>query len=138
MSKRQINPNFKYLLKSFIKQKYHKDKLISGKRGVILEGSSRCFSGQQQIKTSKGAKLIKNIGTGDKVKSFNEATKKNEYKSVTHLHSFVNTKPSLRITLKNGSIIECTEDHKFYHEGAWVSVKHIVSLWNERNMERYS
>lgn len=41
MSKRQINPNLKYLTKCYIEQKYKGDELIKGKRGVILEGSSR-------------------------------------------------------------------------------------------------
>lgn len=41
MPKRQINPNFKYLVKSYTEQEYKGDELINGKRGVILEGSSR-------------------------------------------------------------------------------------------------
>lgn len=38
---RQINPNFKYLVKSYTEQEYKDDELIKGKRGVVLEGSSR-------------------------------------------------------------------------------------------------
>lgn len=41
MSNRQINPNFRYLLKSYDDQKYEGDELVAGKRGVVLEGSSR-------------------------------------------------------------------------------------------------
>ena len=38
---RQINPNLKYLTRCYTQQKYKGDKLIKGKRGVILEGGSR-------------------------------------------------------------------------------------------------
>lgn len=41
MAKRKINPNFKYLVKCFVEQQYKDEKLISGKRGALLEGSSR-------------------------------------------------------------------------------------------------
>jgi len=45
MAKRQINPNFRYLVKSFVDQEYDTSVeppvLIGGKRGVGLEGSSR-------------------------------------------------------------------------------------------------
>ena len=41
MPKRQINLNFKYLVKSYVEQQYKDDVLINGKRGVILEGGSR-------------------------------------------------------------------------------------------------
>ena len=36
-----INPNFKYLVKSFTNQEYDGDELIKGKRGCMLSGSSR-------------------------------------------------------------------------------------------------
>ena len=39
--KRKINPNLKYLYSCLINQKYENEELISGKRGAILEGSSR-------------------------------------------------------------------------------------------------
>lgn len=41
MSNLQINKNFKYLVKSCTEQKYEGDELVKGKRGVVLEGSSR-------------------------------------------------------------------------------------------------
>lgn len=133
---RQINPNLKYLTKCYTEQRYEGDELVSGKAGVILEGSSRCFAKNQLVVTSEGSKKISEVQENDIVKSFNELTQKDEFKVVRDVHKYNNTKKSLRITLKNGSIIECTEDHKFFFEGTWVSIKHIVSLWHE-NINEY-
>lgn len=38
---RIINPNLRILQQSFFNQKYQNDQIVSGKRGVVLEGSSR-------------------------------------------------------------------------------------------------
>lgn len=38
---RIINPNLRFLQQSFIRQRYENETLIDGKRGVVLEGSSR-------------------------------------------------------------------------------------------------
>jgi PBSX family phage terminase large subunit len=38
---RQINPNFQFLVESCTEQEYDNGELITGKRGVVLEGSSR-------------------------------------------------------------------------------------------------
>ena len=58
-----------------------------------------------------------------------------QYKEVIKPLSFENTKPSYKIELKTGEIIECTEDHEYFYEGAWVSIKHIVSLWNDKKKD---
>lgn len=101
-------------------------------RITILEGSSRCFAFDQEVVTNKGTKKISEIEIGDKVLSFNENTKSNEFKLVKGLHQFKNDKKCLKITLKNGTVIKCTEDHEFYYEGAWISIKHLLSLRNDK------
>lgn len=117
--KRIINPNLSYL------HQCRKD----GKRGVILEGSSRCFSANQKVITETGSKEICLINIGEKVLT------PSGFIAVTDSIKMKNTKPCLRIKLKNGSIIECTEDHKFFYKGSWVAIKEIINFWYGRNME---
>lgn len=92
------------------------------------EGGSRCFAGRQLISTEKGPKQIKDIKSGDMVLTLNEATNVDEYKRVEELHQFKNNKPTVRLKMRDGSIIECTEDHEFYYDGAWHTLKHLLSL----------
>tara|TARA_R110000772_G_scaffold46246_6_gene105605 strand:- start:1236 stop:1760 length:525 start_codon:yes stop_codon:yes gene_type:complete len=106
--------------------------LLNGVAGQILEGSSRCFIGTQKVITSKGSKPISEITVSDNVLTFNEHTKKDEFKPVIDSLEFKqNKKKCIKITLKNGETIQCSEDHEFYYEGSWLSIKHIVSLWND-------
>lgn len=65
-------------------------------------------------------------------RTYNEDHNKIEYKPINEVLMFNNKKPSYKITLKDGSVIKATQDHEFYYEGVWHSLKHIVSLWNER------
>jgi hypothetical protein len=102
-------------------------------RFIINQGGSRCFAPNTLIQTDKGNKQISQIEVGDIVKSFNEDTKEIEYKKVLSTFENVeNKKKAIRIKLKNGSIIEATEDHKFYFEGGFTSLKHIVSLLEKK------
>ena len=99
-------------------------------RFIINQGGSRCFAPTQLIYTTDGDKPISEIKEGDIVKTLNIKTKEIEYKSVNEVFKSDNVKKSLRIKLKNGSIIECTEDHEFYFEGGFTSIRNIVSLLN--------
>jgi hypothetical protein len=36
----------------------------------------------------------------------------------------------LKIKLKNGSEINCTDDHKIFYKGRYIIAKDLVSLWN--------
>lgn len=107
------NPNYK-LLHSSIKN--------GKKKGAILEGSSRCFYGDQLVITKNGSKPIKSINIGDQVLS------NKGFKKVTKTHELRNTKKCVEIRLKNGQKIRCTEDHKFYYKGTWVEVKDILNM----------
>lgn len=101
------------------------------------EGGSRCFAPGTMVITDHGIKLIQHITMADRVVSFNESSRKQEYKSVLDvIENKDHGKKCILVKLKNGSVIRCTEDHKFYFEGAWHSIKHILSLWDERrNLE---
>ncbi len=103
-----------------------------GYKVICHEGGSRCFSGEQEVITKDGTKKISDIKVGDCVLSgLNK-----EYKRVKNVFRMNNTKPCYEITLKNGKKIRATQDHRFWYEGGWVSLKHMVKYWNERNMEK--
>jgi hypothetical protein len=112
-----INKNFTHLIHSYRDWK---------KTGATLEGSSRCFSKDQLIQTKLGVKKISDILEGEEILTFNEKSKIKEYKNVKKVYKFKNNKKSIRVKLKNGFIIECTEDHKFYFNGKWVTLKNII------------
>jgi hypothetical protein len=100
-----------------------------GYKYIINQGGSRCFAPNTLIETLEGNKSISEIKTGDMVKTMNEETKEIVWKQVKDVfYTPNNNKPSIRLKLKNGDIIECTEDHKFYFEGGFTSLKHILSL----------
>ena len=104
----------------------------NGKVVICNEGGSRCFDGNQLVVTSKGNKTISDIKQGDHVKSLNESTGLIEWSIVKDTFKFKNTKKSIEVKLKNGDVIRCTEDHQFYFEGGWYSLKHLLSLKDGR------
>jgi len=98
----------------------------------IYGGSSSCFAPCQLIVTDKGGKPISEIEIGDNVLSFNEELGINEFKKVTNTFKFINDKPTVKIKLRSGEEIICTEDHKFYYKGGFVMIKHLLSLQDGR------
>jgi len=94
---------------------------------ICNEGSSRCFSGDQEVLTSEGAKPIRDILPGEKVLSYNEATGVEELAEVLEAMKFDNHKRVIRITLTSGETITATEDHEFFFEGSWISLKRLLS-----------
>lgn len=99
------------------------------KRFIVNQGGSRCFAGDTLIQTLNGNKRIDELVEGDMVKTMNEDTKEIIWKPVMSIfHSKNNTKPSIRIKMKNGDIIECTLDHKFYYNESFISIKEILKL----------
>lgn len=135
-----FNPNnlFYKMLKLFVdnrKNKFwseEKQKDLTKKVVICNEGGSRCFGKDQLVVTDKGSVPISLIEKGDLVLTLNESNGKEEYKEVDCLNSMRNTKKTLKIKLKNGKEIIVTDDHEFYHEGAWVAIKHLLSLRSEK------
>lgn len=95
---------------------------------IINQGGTSCFYGDQLVITKRGNIKIKDIILGDIVLSFNEKTNTKEWKVVKNLFSYFNSKKTVKIKLKDGSEIIATDDHKFFHEGGWYSLKHLLSL----------
>jgi len=106
-------------------------KVADDYRIICHEGGSRCFSGEQKVVTKTGGKKISDVKVGDYVLS----GVNKEYKRVKNIFKMENDKPCFEITLKDGNKIRATQDHKFWYEGGWHSLKHMVKCWNERNME---
>ena len=94
---------------------------------ICNEGGSRCFAPDTLVRTMNGLVPIKDIQEGDAVKT------KNGYNEVIKTWKFKNYKKAVRIKLKNGKFIECTDDHRFYFRGRWIEIKNILSLLNENN-----
>lgn len=94
---------------------------------ICNEGGTRCFAPDTLVRTMNGLVPIKDIQEGDAVKT------KNGYNEVVKTWKFKNYKKAVRIKLKNGKFIECTDDHRFYFRGRWIEIKNILSLLNENN-----
>ena len=112
--------------------------LESNKRVKLNIGGSRCFAPSQLVRTTEWYKPISEIKEGDECLTYNEAGGFIEFKPVQQVHEMDNEKPALEVTLKDGTIIRATEDHKFYFKGGWESLRNIVSLWHDRDLEEDS
>lgn len=97
---------------------------------VVNQGGTSCFAGSQCVVTSEGAKPIKEIEIGDVVKCYDEVNKSIEWRKVLNKFKYDNSKRTIKVTLKNGQTIIATDDHKFFYEGGWYSLKHLLSLQN--------
>lgn len=105
-----------------------------------MEGSSRCFSEEQLICTKRGNIKIKDINLNDEVLSFNHDADREEFKKVYSINKQQNKKPCFKITMNDGTIIQCTKDHKFYYKGRYIELENILSLYKKGygNMEEIS
>ena len=125
---KEVNDNYRFLKKQFEDQKYVNEELVAGSKGVVLEGGARCFSPCQLVVTESGSKPISDIEIGERVLSFNHLTKEKEFKKAIDKIPQKNVKKCLEITLKDGSVIRCTEAHKFFYKGEYLAIKDILNL----------
>lgn len=110
--------------------------LVNSKEKIIaLEGGSGCFDPNQVVIVKGGSKPISKVNLGDEVLSYNLGELKREWKKVKTTFKYENRKKCIKLNLENGKEIIGTEEHKIYYKGTWESLKHIVSLLDERNME---
>ena len=92
-------------------------------------GKGGCFLAGTKVLTETGYKDIDKITIGEKVLSYNEFTKTNEYKTVlkTFVHNDMNE--TLYKLLVNGNIIEVTSLHRFYVKTEsgydWIAAKDL-------------
>jgi len=101
---------------------------------TVNQGGTRCFHPDTHIVTDKGNVKISDIKQGDFVLSYNESLKINEFKKVVNTFKLNNNKKTIKLKLKNGSVIIATIDHKFYVDGGWRSLNSIIH--DKRNMEK--
>lgn len=107
-----------------------------GELGVV-SGIPGCFGPNQLIHTKRGVVPISEITTEDHVLSYNEHLKINEWRKVlaTPVHETTQEK-MFRITLKDGTVIEVTENHEFYTGMGYVKIKDLLlSSQHGKNME---
>lgn len=93
---------------------------------TINQGGTSCHKGDTLVVTDTGNVAISEVKEGDIVKSYNEDTKTVESNKVLNIFRYSNHKKTVRIKLKNGKTLTCTDDHKFYHQGQWLPIKDIL------------
>ena len=100
---------------------------------TVITGQPGCFTKEQLIHTDKGVKPISEINIGEKVLSYNHDKNTNEYRQVTDKLIHKTHKDKLyKIKLKDGTIIQVTENHEFFTGTEYVKIKEILlSLKNE-------
>lgn len=93
----------------------------------VLWGGAGCFASDQRIVTNDGSKPIADIRKGDLVISYNHDTKQNELKEVKTLFEYqTHADRLIEIKMKDGTIIQVTENHKFFFGGSYVKIKDIL------------
>lgn len=95
---------------------------------TVNQGGTSCFYSNQLVVTEKGSKPISEIKENDIVKCYNEETKQITFNKVINTFKYKNTKKTVKVKLKNGIEIIATEDHLFFYQGGWYSLKHLLSL----------
>lgn len=100
----------------------------------VLWGGAGCFAADQTIITNNGSKPISEIQQSDMVLSYNHDTNQNELKEVKTLFEYqTHADRLIEIKMKDGTIIQVTENHKFFFGGSYVKIKDIlVSLKYEK------
>jgi hypothetical protein len=99
----------------------------------LLVGGSRCFVASQLVITLDGPTEISTIKPGQLVLSMNEKLERLEYQPVNEVHEYKsNTKPMIKLRLKNGLEIIGTEDHEIYFNGGWHPLKYVLECVHGR------
>ena len=94
---------------------------------VFMAGGPGCFVADTLVKTIDGYVEIKNVDVGTLVYTINEKTKEIELKPVIKHHEYTtHTEDLLELEFEDGTILRCTENHKFYVDGEWVSAKDLA------------
>jgi hypothetical protein len=117
-----MQSGFKIGLKSF-------DDIFSTYTGqyIVVTGKPSCFTEDQEIITEFGSKKISQLNINDKVLSYNEKTKQNEYCKVVNTMVNDNTQDKIyKITMKDGTIIKVTENHLFFNGISYVKIKDLL------------
>jgi hypothetical protein len=96
-------------------QEMYSRSVVSG--GCLIEGTL--------IRTDKGLKSIEKISVGDLVETLDG------YKEVTHTWNpdtlFDGEPECYEIEFEDGSIVTCSDEHKFLLNDEWVEAKYLIS-----------
>ena len=101
----------------------------SGTKNTYKPSGTQCFLAGTLVLTENGYKEIDKINIGEKVLSYNEETKQNEYKKVIKTYIHENNPDELYSLLINGKILDVTSNHRFYVKTEngydWVAAKDL-------------
>ena len=93
-------------------------------KNPVYNSNLCCFEGDTPIITDKGIKKIKDICKDDYVLSYNEKTKKNEYKRVVATKNN-GLKEIIKLTIGNKKLL-LTPDHKIFTKNrGYVEAQHL-------------
>lgn len=100
-----------------------------GAQIICNEGGSRCFAPDTNVLTDSGYKKISELTENELVETpFG-------LKPIIAIHKMQNIKKSVRIKMKSGKVIECTEDHLFFYQQRWIMIKDLLSLLDKKNTQ---
>ena len=110
------------------------DDIFSAELGqyTLVTGVPQCFTKDQKVVTNKGSKEISLLNEGDLVLSYNHDKGINEFRKVVNTMVNKNTPDKIyKITMKDGSIIKCTENHRFFNGVSYVKIKELLLNLNK-------
>ncbi len=94
---------------------------------VFLSGGPGCFVEGTLVRTIDGYKPIQEIKDGDLVYTINEGSGIEEVKPVISTHEYTDhSEDLLELEFEDGTIVRCTENHKFYVDGEWVAARDLI------------
>ena len=110
---------------------------IAKNTSYVIGGETGCFTAEQLVHTEQGVIPISEIKVGDKVLSYNLKTKVNEYKTVTNTITHkIHVDKLLRIKMKDGTVINVTENHEFFTGEKFVKIKDLLLSLQHEAMEK--
>lgn len=93
----------------------------------VVKENDHCLTGDTVVNTVFGCKKIKDlVGKIGLVWSYNEKRKKKCIRPFFGVRRTKENQPILKITLENGKVIKCTEDHKVLTDKGWVKAKYLT------------
>ena len=94
---------------------------------AIIAGRPGCFTGDTEIWTASGKKLISEIKIGDMILSRNLDNGNDEFKPATNFIKHTDRSDRLfYVKMKNGYEFRVTEDHEFFVGGRYIPIKAIL------------
>lgn len=92
-----------------------------------VTGYGGCFTSETLVETENGSKKIFDIKVGDMVWSYNHDTNKRELRKVLNIfHHGITQDRLFKIKMKDGSVIQVTENHEFFYQGKYTKIKDII------------